>query len=215
MSNMDAKQTKIVIVLLVIVVLFVAIRFGYTPIIDKANTVKTENRTLESELIELKTEEANKETLQKAYENTVNELELIKRKYPAAVTPEKTIKFMKDMEVATGTTVTSVAFNPVENIYSSSFVNDNGENLIGYLNPVSITYEASYDGLKSIMDYINKNEERMNIREFSAAYNQETGKLTGNMLINRYSVSGLGKEYEPPVISNVKISTSNIFSSVK
>lgn len=215
MANMDAKQLRIIIVLLVAVALFVAIRFGYTPIIEKADAVSVENRELESELSLLQTFAKNEEELAGNVDKAKAELDIIKRKYPAKVTPEKSIKFARDMEVFTGTSVKTMSFNEAENIYISTIVNENGENIMGYVSPVNISYEASYEGLKGIVNYINGFGERMNVKELTASYNQETGLLTGTMVINRYFVSGFGKEYEAPVINNIKISTDNIFGAVK
>jgi len=214
MANMDAKQIRLLVAVLVAVVCFVAMRFGYTPISEKAETVEAENVQLEQELNSLKLLAANEADFKAQCENVDVKYDAIVDKYPSKVTPEKSIKFVKEMEESTGVEVSNIAFNVEENIYSSSFTNENGESILGYVSGLQLSYKTTYDGLKKMMDYINLYSERMNVKEFSAAYNQETGKLTGTVLINRYSLTGFGKEYEAPVISDVNISTGNIFSTV-
>ena len=215
MDNMDARQLRLVIGLLAAVVLFVTIRFGYSPVLEKADVVSLENQELEGKLAMLRADESNKDTLDKQLKASQAEIELIEKRYPSLITPEKSIKFVRDMEVSTGAKVKTISFNDPENIYTSSFTNEDGESILGYLAPLSIAYEAGYDEFKAIVNYINGYGERMNVKELTASYNQETGVLTGTMLINRFSITGLGKEYEPPAIGGIKISTDNIFGAVR
>lgn len=53
MGKLDAKQSRIVIMLLVAVVIIVAFRFGYTPITEKTDEVAAENEVLSDKLSEL------------------------------------------------------------------------------------------------------------------------------------------------------------------
>lgn len=84
---------------------------------------------------------------------------------------------------------------------------------IGYKMGVTITYQASYEGLKKCMDYIKKEENRMNIRDISAAFDNSTGNLTGTITIDMYAYTGSGKAYEEPDLNDVEISTDNIFGT--
>lgn len=215
MGNMDAKQIRLFVAVLVAVVLLVAFRFGFTPLSEKVDEVNAENEVLTTELSALQADAANEEQLKADLETTTVGLDLITARYPVAVTPEKSIMFIKALEESTGSVVSNISFNPSENIYSSSFVSETGDNIIGYVSPLNISYQTSYKGLKDMMNFINTYAERSNVRDFTAAYNQETGLLTGTMVINRYSVTGLGKEYEAPAIGDVAISTGNIFNSIE
>ena len=63
----------------------------------------------------------------------------------------------------------------------------------GYYASIGIRYEASYNGLKEMIAYVNQFKDRTTIDQFSASFDDSTGKLTGDMTLNT------GKDYVPPV----------------
>ena len=64
------------------------------------------------------------------------------------------------------------------------------------------------------MDYINNYPERMNVNSFSAGYDQETGDLTGNMVINLFGVKDADHKYEEPYISGMMFGVESIFGNL-
>ena len=69
----------------------------------------------------------------------------------------------------------------------------------GYYASIGIRYEASYSGLKEMIAYVNEFKDRTTITQFSAAFDDATGKLTGEMTLNMYYITNTGKDYVPPV----------------
>lgn len=84
----------------------------------------------------------------------------------------------------------------------------------GYRMSVNINYATTYTGLKHIIDMINKNKDKIRIQTISAAYNNETGDLTGSIALNFYAVGGSGKKYTAPNIKGVPLGLDNIFGTV-
>ena len=68
----------------------------------------------------------------------------------------------------------------------------------GYYASVGIRYEASYAGLKEMIAYVNQFKDRTTIDQFSASFDDTTGKLTGEMTLNMYYLTNTGKDYVPP-----------------
>lgn len=85
--------------------------------------------------------------------------------------------------------------------------------ITGYQTSVVLSYQATYEGLKKCIDYINDYKERMNISALTASFDSTTGNLTGTVTVTMYALYGAGKRYTPPQISGVKLGTDNIFGT--
>ena len=59
--------------------------------------------------------------------------------------------------------------------------------------------------------YVNEFKDRTTITQFSATFDDATGKLTGEMTLNMYYITNTGKEYVPPVFDFMPKGVSNIF----
>ena len=90
---------------------------------------------------------------------------------------------------------------------------DTAGNVYGYYASIGIRYEASYSGLKEMIAYVNEFQDRTTITQFSAAFDDATGKLTGEMTLNMYYITNTGKEYVPPVFDFMPKGVSNIFGN--
>lgn len=84
-------------------------------------------------------------------------------------------------------------------------------NVTGYYASIGIRYEASYSGLKEMIAYVNAFQDRTTITQFTTAFDDATGKLTGEMTLNMYYITNTGKEYVPPVFDFMPKGVSNIF----
>lgn len=90
---------------------------------------------------------------------------------------------------------------------------DTAGNVAGYYASIGIRYEASYSGLKEMIAYVNAFQDRTTITQFTAAFDDATGKLTGEMTLNMYYITNTGKEYVPPVFDFMPKGVSNIFGN--
>ena len=90
---------------------------------------------------------------------------------------------------------------------------DTAGNVYGYYASIGIRYEASYSGLKEMIAYVNEFKDRTTITQFSAAFDDATGKLTGEMTLNMYYITNTGKDYVPPVFDFMPKGVSNIFGN--
>ena len=90
---------------------------------------------------------------------------------------------------------------------------DTAGNVAGYYASIGIRYEASYNGLKEMIAYVNAFQDRTTITQFTAAFDDATGKLTGEMTLNMYYITNTGKDYVPPVFDFMPKGVSNIFGN--
>lgn len=80
---------------------------------------------------------------------------------------------------------------------------------------VSYDITSSYRDLKTIVADILKDEDKQNVSAVSLSYDEETGKLVGNMNMNRYYLTGTDKQYESPSAGNIKKGKNNIFGTLE
>lgn len=82
-----------------------------------------------------------------------------------------------------------------------------------YGTPVSITYTASYDAIKELLEDMNQDDMRKSIDNITMAFDGETGGITGSMSFTMYSMTGTDAVYEVPSIPGISFGTKDIFNS--
>ncbi len=80
---------------------------------------------------------------------------------------------------------------------------------------VSYDFTVTYDDLKKMVKKIQEDPDKRNISSISLTYDSESGKLSGNMSVNMYFLTGTEKVYETPDPGNIKKGTTNIFGTLK
>lgn len=80
---------------------------------------------------------------------------------------------------------------------------------------VSYDFKTSYEDMKKIFKNILDDKNKRNIGEVAITYDEESGKLIGNMTVNMYFVTGTEKTYEAPDAGSMKHGLSNIFGSLR
>lgn len=83
----------------------------------------------------------------------------------------------------------------------------------GYYATVSISYEASYKGLKDMIAYVNAYPDRITITQSDSQFDKGTGKLVGSMILNMYYITNSGKDYVKPDFGSSTKGVENIFGS--
>lgn len=215
---LNNEQTKLIVILLAVVMLFFSYQFGFSRYNDKTAAVNEENKTLKEKQDELQGL-VDKQTI---YEDGIKKyselIEELTDRYGAGISIDKIIMFLvslekeSDMEISSATLGTETLILNAENIPSD--VAEKGV-LYAYSVPVSVTYKTTYEGYKKCMTYINEYEERMNVTDLNTTYDAQTGNLTGTMTLTMYYLTGTDKAFERPEISDINLGTGNIFGTLE
>lgn len=210
--KMSQKALEYILLLLIVAIAFCAYRFGYKNFKDKADAVRAENKQIQARIDELNAKLAMQETYEKGIVDYAKEVKDVLKKYGPGNQPEKSIMFVRELEDASLMTIPNISFNPDENIFASTATDENGSPRIQvYNSQLALTYSATYDGLKAAFDFINQYPERMNVRAFNVAGNQESGALAGSLVINLFSAKDEDHVYESPYVGAIDLGTENIF----
>lgn len=214
--KVSQKALEYILLLLIVAIAFCAYQFGYKHFKDKADAVKKENKSIEARIQQLNDKLALQPEYEKGIEDSAKTIDEVVAKYGSGNSPEKSLIFIRDLETAAGMSISSVSFSGDSNIFTSTATDaETGEPAItADTTTLGVTYSTTYEGLKACMDYINAYPERMNVSNFTSVFNQETGGLSGSMVMNLYSVLTGDREYVEPVIGGIEIGTDNIFGTV-
>ena len=210
------KHIQYILILLIVVIAVVAYYLGFLRYIEKAEQIRNSNKTIEARISELNDKESHRTEWNESISQVAEDAKVRLAKYGPGNTPEKSIMFVRALENATGLMIPSISFGADTVLYLSNEVDENGNPKIELnTTTLSINYASTYDGLKKCIDYINHYPERMNIYGFSANYNQDSGQLSGSMVINLYGIKDADHVYTDPSISGVKIGVDNIFGTME
>lgn len=80
-----------------------------------------------------------------------------------------------------------------------------------YYASIGVKYDATYEGLKDMLAYVNEYSDRITITDFSSSMDSETGRLTGDMTFNMYVITNTGKDYVEPKFDMMLKGVQNIF----
>lgn len=215
---LNNEQTKLIVILLAVVMLFFSYQFGFSRYNDKTAAINEENKTLKEKQEELQGL-VDKQTI---YEDGITKyselIEELTDRYGAGISIDKIIMFLvslekeSDMEISAASLGEETLILNEENIPSD--ISEQGT-LYAYSIPVSVTYKTTYEGYKKCMTYINEYEERMNVTDLNTTYDAQTGNLTGTMTLSMYYLTGTDKPFERPEISDINLGTGNIFGTLE
>ena len=216
MKKYSNRYICVILALVVMGVSFFLLYKGYSSAVEERKLVEEECGTVRQEIAELDTLIAEMDSLREEKKETQKQVNFVLDHYAIKTSPETSIRFIRGLESATGTTVRSLSFGSESGFFSSELkLTDTDETLKGYRSQLVISYETSYGNFKRLMDYITDYPERMNVESVTASFNSASGYLAGTMTINLYRLEGTGREYKAPVEPNVPLGVDNIFGTVR
>ncbi len=214
--KISQKSIQYILLLLIVVIAVCAYQFGYVKYIEKANAVKADNKTIEARISVLNDKETHREEWTTGIEQSERDIRTILKKYGPGNTPQKSIMFVTKLEEAAPMSIANIAFAGNNAFFISSDYDEEGNPKVEMnRSSLSISYNTTYDGLKSCFDFINSYYERMNVNSFNANFNQETGQLSGSMIINLFGVKDQDHVYENPYTGVTTFGTDNIFGTLE
>lgn len=182
-----------------------------------------------------------KKTTEKSQKETLTHTQ----KYPCKMTQQKAISNIYNLSVASGVRLrairptaektffkdgkfiqlsseeeTASAEGDAENTELSE-VEENPEQKVSVLKMVGkvTCYEVELMGSRKqilkAFDWVSTNSEPMSISAISLTFDNSTGKLTGTIALNFYSLNGNGKSYEEPDISSIILGNEDVFGTFK
>ena len=209
----------------------------YQPNSEKISTLENETRKLQSDVNMLTALQVQVDEMREDSEAHEAEMDAYFAEFPSRMTEQKAIYNVYQMMVDTGVRVTAI--QPSKDMtflmagqYSgmdAAVLSENVEAASGSAAEISpeskvpineivgkyTTYQLAITGKKSeimdALDWISENAEHMSVGAIALSFDSTTGKLTGTLTVNYYSMNGNGVAYVEPDISGVTIGSDDVF----
>ncbi len=120
---------------------------------------------------------------------------------------ENTIKYIYELEDNTEIFIGNFSIGDGEVSYSFADGTKQGITI-----PITFSYEASYDNLKKLIDYINTYDSKCSIGSVTIAYSAENDVAAGSITMNTYAVI-TSESTEPEVNIEMPVGNENIFKA--
>jgi len=199
----------------------------YQPTMEKADALERENGQLQTTINDLSARADNREAYMAGTEEMKREVDAVYQRFPVEVREEDGILLAIQQELTAPMLVNSVNISACEPVTFPGTLEEDGEDLYEPVKTeempsllmkrnVTIDYLVSYDGMKRSLENIVSQDNRMSIRQLTAAYDESTGLLRGAISVDMYCIPGQpGKEYVPPDFSSVLIGSGNLFGTIE
>lgn len=76
-----------------------------------------------------------------------------------------------------------------------------------------MAFKSEYHGLKAMLNEVIGSSQKKTVSTLNVSFDDSTGKLSGEMLVDSYFLYGLDKPYEAPYIPSVPHGTDNLFGT--
>ena len=217
--KVSKKELYLLLALVGVIVAVCAFQFGFKKINEKTAVLRTETETLESEVKYYMAIKDNIDTYQQGIEDSTTRIAGVLNEFPINVLPEDAFMLGRELEKnVPDTFVSSAAMGTNVNVYTATSHPVEPTTIpisyALYKSELSLSYTASYDGVKDIFDYIYDHTNRMAVDNISLSYDSTTGMLSATSLVNMYYVLGSDKQYSQQNLSGVGIGTDNIFGTI-
>ncbi len=78
-----------------------------------------------------------------------------------------------------------------------------------------IQFSITYQGLKDMIQYMNRLSKRTIVNSLNLNYDSSTGQLTGDATLDLFTLEGVDGTYEEPNAGQIKQGTKNIFGTIE
>lgn len=219
---MSDTSKKALVALLGIAIIFLAYMYVFKPAQEDVDKLKTQCEELQTRLDDLIAKEQQKEQLLAETEEYNKQFNVILEDYPADLNQEVAVMFFKSIE-ENNEFVNNTFSMPRESEFYRLGANVagvgtdalSGDNLakndyICTTTSYGVSYKGSYEGIKSVLDYVANYKYRMNVPGFNITYDDSTDTYQGTISINGYAISG--PDRTPDTVNpGVEAGTSNLF----
>lgn len=213
-KKISEAELKLVLILLALLLLAGAYFLIFRKSVAAAELLEEQNNTdriTVSNLEDMERRRAQVETETEEYKQLIRD---VIDKYPPDVTTEKAISIVQAAEDYAGIHFTGIGFTMNNLVLEFTQASEEVPEIpIGYYSELTLNYDVNYQGFKDIFAYVSNLEDRMTVPAVTASYDPTTDMLNGSITINMYYLENTGKEYVPPVITNIEKGVDSIFGA--
>ena len=238
---MSKTAKKVLLILAGILVCVLTYFFVYSPNADEIDALEAETSQFQSEVNRLTALQAIVTEQQPLADQHEAEMDMYFAEYPSKMTEQKAIYNVYRMMVDTGMRVTALQPSKdltfmqggalvgtedavlTENMEEAEGAGASAEaapetkvpvnEIIGKYSSYTLAVLGKKSEIMAALDWISSNSEHMAVGPLALSYDAGTGKLSGTITVNYYSMNGNGIAYVEPDVSDIIIGSEDIFGT--
>lgn len=218
--KISKKDAQLLIVFLGVLIIAFTYFFIFTKYKDKTDILEAENAVMQDEVTKLEALDVQKQTYISQIELYDSENVMLQSEYDSGYTPEDDIMYIAEMEGDSANEVTVSYLNFAVPVLQPAVITtttgemgmvpvDNG--VVMFKVPMDFGFSVTYEGLKNTLNYIYTTGGKKSIDSINLTFDTATGQLAGNMMANRFFLSGTNQIYSPTSIPTMGSGVENIF----
>jgi hypothetical protein len=224
--SISSKDSKILVILVGLLAVVAVYFFVYKPTLEKNTALESENSTLSQRVDYLKSLVAKEEEYRSETERMNAEVAQMLVDFPSYLMIENEIMNVVDSEGVSNADIASVTVGDptLVDVTSDTTSELSGEEAATVASSAaeqyslfdmntSISYTASYEGMKQLINFVAGDKDKHSVSTFTATLDNSTGYITGVMDYDAYFIFGQDKDYVSPDIPSINHGTENIFGS--
>lgn len=206
------SEKKLLFIVLALLILVCAYFFGFTKLMDAAETIELKNEQDASLLTQLQNMVAKQAETVAETEKFKQSIKDIIAKYPSDLPQEKIIYLMQLSEDTVGVDYSSISFS-MDNMVMT--IEGEEETQYAMYASVSLPYKATYEQVKQLLEYTAAmKEDRTVIPAMNITYDMETGNLMGSITYRMYYLRNTDRKYEQFPETGIEAGTPDIFHTI-
>lgn len=242
-KGMTTKQKRLIFILSGVLIFLLTFFLVFKKNMDNVSKLKTKNVELSGQVDFLSNLQIRINEMKETTEEKQQQIEKYASEYPCKMTQQKVISnlyhmwqdthmelrsikpgteriFFKDGqfvalsdedttggEGAQDTEIGAVEKNPETKVAFNQ--------MVGKVTSYELEVSGTRKQILKAFDWISENPEHMSLSAISLSFDSSTGKLTGSITVNFYSLNGNGVPYEEPDISGITIGNNDVFGTFK
>lgn len=218
MSKKSVKYVLIIIGLLIFLATYFLVFIDFS---DKTDALNTEITALNQKLDQVNGYFAEIATYKSSIEEDKLAVNSTLSKYNSVDTPEDFIMFAIDLEDKKELDVNALSFTKPTPIYTIMAVKDTDDYtvpleptlLTGYKVSSTMSSSMNYDQMKAALDFIYSQKTVTVLDSLSINFDSATGLILGNMIIDKYFVTGRDIQAHQAVVPYTDIGKSVLIGS--
>lgn len=217
--TISKRDAKLLLILFGIVILLVGYLAVYNPYNNKADEVKAEISELETSAEELRGYYNNLDAYYAGIDSASEIIEEEMGRYPTSVRHEDMIMYAISMEKDIDIDITNISFSGpnVVAAFQGASEDENGETVVKDMtaqqNAMTVSCDMSYKGLKDMIKYITKTEQRTTLDSVSVSFDAETAQINGSATFNKYFISSPDDEYVETQVPKIPLGKDDLFGT--
>lgn len=229
--KLSKKDESLLLIVAGVAIILLVYFFGCKKLDEKTAALQTENNSLQVIITKMEMHQAKLSFYKEETVRMNEECVEIKNIYPSAILSADKILYAKRLEDVCNMQISYLGMNDITTInvvYPTAQLISVDAQLNGQVQPtapanpngiylmkhgLSINYEAGYENLKQLFNFIVEDSQQKTLHSVTLSYNESTGVLSGNLTSSMYSMTGTSVVYQKPDFTGIAIGTDDLFKT--